>query len=75
MLSPTGYIPESLMYPSKLGEVMTFLEKEVATGAWKRDVFMGWARTVGVKISQSQKDAVYNSGWDHFQPPNQPVVP
>jgi len=54
------------MYPSKLGDVMTLLKTTVATGQWKRDVFQGWARTVGVKIAGSQLNAVYQTGYDIF---------
>lgn len=67
MISPTGIIPEELMYPSKLGEVMAFLKTTVGTSTWKRDVFQGWARTVGVKISGSQQNAVFQTGWDLWQ--------
>lgn len=65
MISPTGIIDESLMYPEKLGAVMEFLKAETATGDWKREVLQGWARTVGVKISQAQYRAVWLTGWDH----------
>ena len=64
MISPTGIIPEELMYPQRLGDVMTLLKSKVATGDWKREVLQGWARTVGVKISQAQYRAVYQTGWD-----------
>lgn len=67
MISPTGIIPEELMYPAKLGDVMTFLKQATGTGSWKREVFQGWARTVGVKISGSQQNAVYQTGWDLWQ--------
>jgi hypothetical protein len=68
MLSPTGIIPEDLMYPEKLGEVMTLLKDMVQTGTWKREVLQGWARVVGSKISQAQYRAVYMSGYDQWQP-------
>lgn len=64
MISPTGIVPEELMYPQKLGEVMTLLKAKTATGDWKREVLQGWARLVGVKISQAQYRAVYHTGWD-----------
>jgi hypothetical protein len=64
MQSPTGIIPEPLMYPEKLGEVMTLLKGMTGTGSWKREVLQGWARLVGVKISQAQYGAVYATGWD-----------
>jgi hypothetical protein len=67
MLSPTGVIPEELMYPSMLGEVMTMLQGMTLTGSHKRELFQGWARTVGVKVSGSQLNAVYQTGWDLWQ--------
>lgn len=67
MLSPTGIVPEELMYPQKLGEVMTLLKSKVGTGDWKREVLQGWARCVGTKISQAQYRAVYQTGWDVAQ--------
>ena len=67
MISPTGVIPEDLMYPAKLGDVMTLLKNTPGTGSWKREVFQVWARTVGVKISGSQLNAVYQTGYDLWQ--------
>lgn len=64
MESPTGIIPESMMYPQKLGEVMQRLKDLPASSDEKMNVFMGWAKEVGVKLSASQKDAVRESGYD-----------
>lgn len=64
MISPTGIIDESLMYPERLSQVMQFLKDKAATGSWKREVLQGWARVVGAKISQSQYNAVYQTGYD-----------
>lgn len=66
MISPTGIIPESLMYPERLGEVMQLLKDTPGTGSWKREVLQGWARTVGTKISQGQYNAVYDTGYDNW---------
>jgi hypothetical protein len=63
-ISPTGIIPESLMYPAKLGEVMSYIKALTAPAEWKRGLLFGWARVVGVKLNSSQYLAVYNSGWD-----------
>ena len=52
------------MYPQRLNDVMTLLKGTLATGDWKREVLQGWARTVGVKISQAQYRAVYRTGYD-----------
>lgn len=64
MISPTGIIGEALMYPECLSQVMQFLKDKIATGDWKREVLQGWARVVGVKISQAQYRAVYRTGYD-----------
>jgi hypothetical protein len=64
MESPTGIIPESLMYPQKLGEVMQLLKQTPGNSNEKLAVFRGWAHTVGVKLSTSQVNAVAESGVD-----------
>jgi hypothetical protein len=64
MISPTGIIAEALMYPQCISQVMQFLKDQTATGDWKREVLQGWARLVGVKISQAQYRAVYRTGYD-----------
>lgn len=43
---------------------MQFLKDKPGTGSWKREVLQGWARVVGVKISQAQYNAVYRTGYD-----------
>jgi hypothetical protein len=43
---------------------MQFLKDQTATGDWKREVLQGWARTVGVKVSQAQYRAVFITGYD-----------
>lgn len=65
MTSPTGVIPEDLMFPAKLGEVMEFLKQMPIPGHDKRQILFGWARTVGVKLRASQYRAVEESGIDH----------
>ena len=64
MESPTGIIPEELMYPQKLGEVMEFLKAIPGASNEKLDVLRGWAKEVGVKLSASQVNAVRFSGVD-----------
>ena len=59
--SPTGFIPEYLMYPNRLADVMALIKSVPVDGDTKVDLFMGWARTVGVALSASQRDAVRNS--------------
>jgi hypothetical protein len=65
MESPTGIIPEELMYPQKLGEVMLLLQSTPGGSNEKLAVFRGWAHTVGVKLSASQVNAVARTGDDY----------
>lgn len=67
-ISPTGIIPESLLYGFALGEVMTFIKRLHADGDTKADLFRGWAQTVGVKLSGSQVNAVRETGTDRSGP-------
>jgi hypothetical protein len=64
MISPTGIIPEAMMYPEKQAEVVALIKGMTATGDWKRELLQGWGRLVGVKIRQHQYRAVFLSGWD-----------
>ena len=64
ILSPTGIVPEALMYPARLGDVMRLLGTLAADGETKEALFLGWARTVGVKVNASQRATVRQSGWD-----------
>ncbi len=68
MESATGIISEDLMYPTKISEVMAFLQAAPIRGARKREIFFGWSRAVGVKLTGSQFNAVYLSGIDMVQP-------
>lgn len=67
-ISPTGIIPEELMYPARLGDVMKFLKDWPAPGDTKRQVLFGWARVVGVKLNAGQYHAVYVTGLDQWTP-------
>ncbi len=68
MESATGIIPEELMFPTKLAEVMAFLKAAPIRGARKREILFGWQRAVGVKLTGSQYNAVYLSGIDMVEP-------
>ncbi len=74
MESPTGIIPEELMFPARLGEVLDFLKRAPIKGRLKVELLMGWARTVGVKITGSQYNAVRFSGTDFPPAPDRPEV-
>lgn len=62
--SPTGIIPEDLMYPGGLNKVMQILMSIPIPGDQKEAIFMGWARGVGVTVNSSQRAAVRDSGTD-----------
>ncbi len=62
--SPTDIIPEEMLDPKRLGDVIHLLEKVPVAGYYKVRALQGWARTVGVKISASQFAAVRRSGTD-----------
>jgi hypothetical protein len=64
MESPTGLIPEELMFPAKWVEVVRFLQAQPWPSDLKREVLTGYAVTVGVKIPDRYKRAVGNSGVD-----------
>ena len=66
--SPTGIIPEELMFPGRLTQVIGFLLELPVPADDKVDVFKGWARAVGVKLSASQLATVRNSGSDRGGP-------
>ena len=71
-VSPTGIIPEELMFPAKMAEVMAFLATLPVPGDDKVNLFVGWAKMVGVKVSSSQRAKVRNTGTDRTQFPSLP---
>lgn len=62
--SPTGIIPEDLMFPQKRGAVIAFLINLPVEGDDKVDLLVGWAKAVGVTVNASQRDTVRQSGID-----------
>lgn len=64
MLSPTGFIPENLMYPECKKAVVNFLMAFPMDGYLKRRYLEGWAVTVGVRIQSKDYKAVQNTGLD-----------
>jgi hypothetical protein len=67
-ISPTGIIPESLLYGFALGDVMKYIQRLHVDGDTKADLFRGWAQCVGVKLSGSQVNAVRETGTDRGGP-------
>jgi hypothetical protein len=49
MISPTGIIPEELMYPQRKKDVINFLIAQALPGNLKRRLLEGWCVTVGVR--------------------------
>jgi len=64
MESPTGIIPESLMYPERKKEVIAFLQAQAFPGDYKRRLLEGWAVTVGLRVQAKDYNAVQASGVD-----------
>lgn len=60
--SVTGIIPEELMDPSHLGDVIRYLKSAPLDGDEKVTLLLVWARQVGAKVSASQRAAVNASG-------------
>ena len=67
MESPTGLIPEDLMYPQKRMDVVRFLMSQPWPGDYKRRVLEGWAITVGIKCPSRDYQAVERSGVDEVR--------
>jgi hypothetical protein len=49
MISPTGIIPEELLYPQRKKDVINFLIAQALPGNLKRRLLEGWCITVGVR--------------------------
>lgn len=64
MESPTGIIPEALMYPEKKKEVLQFLMAQPLPGDFKRRLLEGWCLTVGVRCRGRDYSLLEQSGFD-----------
>ena len=64
MASPTGVIPELLMYANKKREVVDFLKTLPLEGRLKANLLLGWAQTVGMRIEQRLYQELYESAID-----------
>lgn len=64
MESPTGIIPEDLMFPEKKKQVIAFLQAQALPGDFKRRLLEGWCLTVGVRCRSKDFSDVANSGVD-----------
>ena len=72
-ISPTGIIPEELLFPAMRLQVMNFLMLLPIPGDDKLSLFIGWARMVGVTVNASQRNTVRRSGTD-FAGPTSPAA-
>jgi hypothetical protein len=64
MESPTGIIPEELMYREKKKDVILFLQAQAFPGDFKRRLLEGWAITVGLRLRGIDFQMVEKSGID-----------
>ncbi len=64
MASPTGIIPEALMLQGKKKEVVRFLIDTPLPSTLKRELLLGWAQTVGIRLQARDFRAVEESGID-----------
>jgi hypothetical protein len=64
MESPTGIIPEHLMYPERKKEVIAFLQAQPFAGDYKRRLLEGWSITVGIRLRSRDFRLVEASGFD-----------
>ncbi len=62
--SVTGIIPEELLFPARLGDVIDLIKVIPVPGYYKVQLLFNWSRTVGVKISASQLEVVRRTGTD-----------
>lgn len=66
MKSVTDIIPEELMVPTAIGQVIDYLKAAPLEGGEKVRLLITWSRQVGAKTSASQRVAVAASGTDNF---------
>lgn len=62
MLSPTGIIPEELMFPQSKQQVIEFLIGQPLPSWTKRRLLEGWAITVGIRLKSREYHLVDASG-------------
>lgn len=61
MDSPTGVIPESMMYADRLQDVIGWLVSQPWPGYVKREYFFAWAHSVNVRLKHEDVVAVETS--------------
>jgi hypothetical protein len=66
--SPTGIIPEELMYPQRKAEVIAFLMAQPLPSWTKRRLAEGWCITVGCRMRSREYHLIEVSGTDQTVP-------
>lgn len=74
MISPTGIIPEDLMYPQKKRQVIDFLIAQALPGPFKRRLLEGWCINVGVRCRPRDFYLLESSGVQPYAVPPVPGV-
>lgn len=64
MASPTGIIPEAMMKPQNKRAVIDFLKAAPADAKVKRNLLLGWAQAVGMRLQQRDFREVEETGID-----------
>ena len=62
MDSPTGIIPEDLMFRERRREVRAFIIGLALPGHIKREILFAWSRTVAVRLTAREVQEVTDSG-------------
>lgn len=64
MASPTGIIPEDMMFAARKADVIAFIQAAPAEADFKRKLLLGWAITVGVRLNKHDYEKVDRTGID-----------
>lgn len=68
MESPTGIIPEELMYPQLKREMLSWLIMQPLPSSTKRRLAQGWCITVGCRLKSREYHLLEVSGTDKSIP-------
>lgn len=61
MKSATGIVPEELMEPGKVDDVVNFLVAYPLDGAEKQNILVAWSKAVGANLGAGQLRRVRES--------------
>lgn len=59
---PVESIPEELMFPQRKREMIAWLSKQLMPGEQKSRMLSWWARWVGIRLTRSEYQKVFDSG-------------